>query len=350
MTSPLIPPPAGVGARVVAVTGASGYIGERIVERLVAEPSIERVIGIDVRRSPIEHAKLTSVVRDVTAPLDTLFKRARVDTVLHLAFVLRQLRDRDESRRMNVGGASNVLWACEAAGVTRVVLMSSSTVYGPHPDNDDLLIEDAPLRPPPEFNYANDKAIVEWFYRSYGEQRKNTQVSILRGCVVMGPMVDNFITQALNKPVLIAVGRADPKMQFVHEKDLTEILWRFIKEAHPGTFNVAGPGTISWSEVVKMAHKRLLRFSAPVAYGLTNLTWRLRLQNDAPGVGLDYIRWPWTVSTDRVEKELRFKFKHSSRDAIESYLGEPPELPVIPVPTPLAVRPVPGDTEDSSGP
>jgi len=81
---------------------------------------------------------------------------------------------------------------------------------------------------------------------------------------------------------------------------------------------------VAWSEVVKMAHKRLLRLPAPLAYGLTNLTWRLRLQNDAPGVGLDYIRWPWIVSTDRIEKELGFTFNHSSRAAVESYLGEPP--------------------------
>jgi UDP-glucose 4-epimerase len=337
---------AAAGTRVVAVTGASGYIGERIVERLVAEPSIARVIGIDIRPSPIEHPKLTSLIRDVTDPLDALFRRLHVDTVVHLAFVLRQLRDREESRRINVGGASNVLWACEAAGVSRIVLMSSSTVYGPHPDNEDLLLEDAPLRPPPEFNYANDKATVEWFYRNYGEQRRRTQVSILRGCVVMGPMVDNFITQALNKPALIAVGREDPEMQFVHEEDLTEILWRFVSEPHPGTFNVAGPGTISWSQVVRMAHKRLLRFSAPVAYGLTNITWRLRLQNDAPGVGLDYIRWSWTVNTGRLEQELGFKFKHSSYDAVESFLGPPPEQPFIAVAAPL----VPSGDKDPLAP
>jgi UDP-glucose 4-epimerase len=349
MTTPVSPSP-----RVVAVTGASGYIGERIVERLLAEPSIERVIGIDIRRSPIEHEKLTSIVRDVTDPLDTLFRRTRVDTVVHLAFVLRQLRDREASHRVNIGGASNVLWACEAAGVSRIILMSSSTVYGPHPDNEELLIEDAPLRPPPEFDYANDKVTVEWFYRNYGEQRRRTQVSILRGSIVMGPMVDNFITQALNKPMLIAVGRDDPEMQFVHEEDLTEILWRFVSESHPGTFNVAGPGTIAWSDVVKMAHKRLLRFSAPVAYGITNLTWRLRLQNDAPGVGLDYIRWPWTVNTARIEKELNFKFKHTSRDAVESYLGEPPPAPApVPDPTPAPApepTPAPEDAKDPLDP
>ena len=335
--------PGAAGARVVAVTGASGYIGARIVKRLVAEPSIARVIGIDIKPSHIEHLKLTSLIHDVTEPLGTLFKRAHVDTVVHLAFVLRQLRNREESRRINVGGASSVLGACEVAGVSRIVLMSSATVYGPHSGNTRPLLEDAPLRPPSKFNYASDKSTVERLYRNYGEQRLSTQVSILRGCVVMGPMVDNFITQALKKPALVAVGRDDPEMQFVHEEDLTEILWRFVSEPHPGTFNVAGSGSIPWSQVVKMARKRLLRFSAPVAYGLTNLTWRLRLQNDAPGAGLDYIRWPWVVSTARLENELEFKFKYSSYDALESYLGPQPAMPPIVVAAPLA----PNDGKDS---
>jgi len=244
------------------VTGASGYIGERLVERLLAEPAIERVVGIDIRPSPLENEKLVSVQQDIGAPLDALFRRNRVEAVVHLAFVLRQLRDREESRRINVGGASNVLWACEATGVRRILLMSSSTVYGAHPDNDEMLTEDAPLRPPAGFNYAEDKARAEWFYRNYAAHRRQSQVSVLRGCVVMGPMVDNFITQALNKPFLLGVGQDDPEMQFVHEEDLTQILWRFVSESHPGVFNVAGPGTVAWSSVVQMGKKRLLRFSA----------------------------------------------------------------------------------------
>ena len=302
------------------MTGASGYIGQRIVQRLIDEPSVQRIVGIDVRPSPLVHEKLTSVERSVNDSLDTLFKEHGVEAVVHLAFVLRQLRDRETAARVNVGGASNVLWACEAANVRRIVLLSSSTVYGPHPDNDGMLSEDAPLRPPAGFTYAVDKTRVEWLYRNYAAERPRAQVSVLRGCVVMGPFVDNFITQALDKPVLIAVGRDDPPMQFLHEEDLVDLLWRFVSERHPGTFNVAGPGTITWSEVVKLARKRLLRFSAPMAYGLTNLTWKLRLQDDSPGVGLDFIRWPWTVSTARIEKELGYAFKHTSRQAIEAYL------------------------------
>ena len=307
--------------KVIAVTGAAGYIGQRIIHRMIHEPAIDRVVGIDVRPSQFIHAKLTFVQQSVNDNLDTLFKDYGVEAVVHLAFILRQLRDREQSSKVNIGGASNVLWACEAANVRRIVLMSSSTVYGPHEDNDEMLTEDAPLRPPEHFNYAVDKTKVEWLYRNYATQRPQKQVSILRGCVVMGPSVDNFITQALNKPMLIAVGRDDPPMQFLHEEDLVDLLWRFVSEPHPGTYNVGGPGAVRWSEVCKMAHKRLLRFSSAIAYGITNLTWKLHLQDDSPGVGLDFIRWPWTVSTERVERELGFTFKHTSHEAIEAYIS-----------------------------
>ncbi len=324
--------------RVVAVTGSSGYIGERLVERLLANDEVQRVIGIDIKPSPLEHPKLTFLQQDITEPLDTTFRRAGVGAVVHLAFVLRQLRSKEESLRINVAGASNVLWACEASGVRRIVMLSSSTVYGPHPDNAEELTEEAPVNPPRAFNYAVEKSTVETFFRRYLEQRDGLELSVLRSCVVMGPNANNFITQALDKPMLIAVGDADPPMQFVHEEDIVEVLWRFVSQPHSGIFNVAGPGTVRWSELVKMARKRLLRFSPLVAYGLTNLAWKLRLQNDAPGVGLDFVRWPWTVSTEKLRNELGYEFKYTSRQALESRLGAPRPPETIP-PQPEAEGP-----------
>ena len=313
--------------RVIAVTGASGYIGERIVDRLLREDGVAKVVGIDIRPSPLENPKLVTVHQDITKPLAHVFTQHRVEGVVHLAFVLRQLRDREQSRRINVGGASNVLWASEASGVRRIVLLSSATVYGAHADNQALLDEDTPLRPPPAFNYANDKVQVEWFYRAYAEGRPHVELTTLRGCVVMGPNVDNFITSALDKPALIGVGRNDPGMQFVHEEDLVEILWRCISEPHPGTFNIAAPGAVSWSEVVRMSGKRLFRLPALMAYGITDLTWKLHVQDDSPGVGLDWIRWPWQVSTARLEREFGYTFKHSSLGAVQSALSRPDPKP-----------------------
>jgi hypothetical protein len=91
-----------------------------------------------------------------------------------------------------------------------------------------------------------------------------------------------------------------------------------------------------------MGKKRLLRLSARTAYALTNLSWRLHVQNDAPGVGLDYVRWRWTVSTDRLQKELGYTFKHSSLAAVQSYLGPAPR---VQAPPPSAQPPTEPDPE-----
>ena len=305
--------------RAVGVTGASGYIGTRLIRRLLETRDIERVTGVDIRPSTIEHQRYTHVRQDVTAPLEEAF--AGAEAVVHLAFVLRQLRNRAEGRRINVGGAESVLRACANAGVGRVVLMSSATVYGAHPDNPPALTEDASLRPPSGFAYAEDKAACEALFQAFAEERPETCVSILRGCVVMGPSAANFITAALDKPVLIGVRGDNPEMQFVHEDDLAEVLLRFATEPHPGVYNVAGAGSVRWGEAVSLAGKRLVRLPAPLASGLAELAWRTRLQSDSPSAGLGFIRWPWTVSTEKLTAETGYAFQHSSREALEAYLN-----------------------------
>ena len=247
------------------VTGASGYIGTRLVRRLLETRDIERVTGVDVRAATVQHERYTHFQQDVSAPLDEAF--AGAEAVVHLAFVLRQLRDRAEGRRTNIGGAENVLRACASAAVGRVVLMSSATVYGPRPDNPPELKEDAPLLPPKGFAYAEDKATCEALFRAFAEEHPETCVSILRGCVVMGPSAANFITSALDKPLLIGIRGDDPAMQFVHEDDLAEVLVRFATEPHPGVYNVAGHRSVRWGEVASIAGKRLIRLPAPLAYG-----------------------------------------------------------------------------------
>ena len=50
------------------------------------------------------------------------------------------------------------------------------------------------------------------------------------------------------------------------------------------------------------------------------LAWWLRVQKDSPGIGLDWVRYPWLVSTARLEGELGYRSKHTSEQALRSYL------------------------------
>jgi len=69
-----------------------------------------------------------------------------------------------------------------------------------------------------------------------------------------------------------------------------------------------------------MARRRMIWLPAALAYLLTQLTWRLHIQSDSPAVGLDWIRHPWVVSTEKLEKELSYRFQHTAEEALRSFL------------------------------
>ncbi len=144
--------------------------------------------------------------------------------------------------------------------------------------------------------------------------------TVLRVCPVMGPNADNFISMAFSKPVLVSVRGYDPPMQLVHEDDLTDVMATCLTARPSGVYHVAGRGPMRWSEMAAAHERRLIPVPAPLLYGLTELTWRLRLQSDSPASGLQFIRYPWTVSTEKIERELGVKFRHSSAEAWEAFV------------------------------
>ncbi len=311
----------------VAVTGASGYIGSLLISRLEREASIEFILALDAspatgRRSD----KVASVRQDVTEPFPDLFAEHRIETVVHLAYVLNPGRDGADARRVNVSGTERVVEACEVAAVRHILYLSSTSVYGAHPDNSDFLTEDAPIRPVPGFQYSEDKALAESLLRTSAGRLPATTVTVLRGCPVMGPNADNFIAKAFRKPFLPSVGGADPPMQFVHEDDLIDALFRCIERTPPGTYNIAGDGTVRWSEMASMMDTPLIRLPTFVLYPLTSIGWRLGLQTDSPAAGLDFIRHRWTASAEKLKNALELEFRHSSREAWESFVRGRPRV------------------------
>lgn len=313
-------------ASVVAVTGASGYVGRGLVAALETLPWVKRVVATDARPLSATGKKTTFHQQDINAPLEPLLAKHRVEALVHLAFALAPSHNRESVRRVNVGGAANVLNACASAGIKHLVYFSSTTVYGAHADNPVPLAEDCPPRPVKGFQYGEDKVESEKLFLRFAQEHPDTCVTILRGCVVMGPSARNFITQALFKPMLVGVRGSNPPMQFLHEDDLARLFVLLLQRPTPGVFNVAGNGIIQWSDVVKLAGRKLIMLPAGVIYPLTQFTWVLRLQRDSPACGLDFIRYPWVAGTERLRQTTGFQFQHTSREALESFLkakGQP---------------------------
>ena len=256
---------------------------------------------------------------DVTESHQDIFSNHRIDTVIHLAYILNPARRKKHSRRVNVDGNDNVLRASRVAGVKHIVYLSSTSVYGAHADNPTLLTETDQVRPMEGFQYSQDKVAAESHLLEFAVRNPESIVTILRTCPVMGPSANNFIANAFKRPILPAIGSADPPMQFLHEDDLVLTLARCLKLRPRGVYNLAGDGTIRWSEMVSMMECPLIRLPAPAWYFLTSAAWNLRIQSDSPACGLDFIRYRWTASAEKLKAELGIEFRHTSRSAWESY-------------------------------
>ena len=308
--------------RRVAVTGAAGYVATKLIRRLEGVESIERVLAIDLRPPGRPYGpKVAFERRDVTTPMADLLSDHDIQAVIHLAFVLRPVHDRKAVRRVNVGGMASVLEACDGAGVGRFVYLSSTTVYGAHPDNPPLLTEESPIRPVEGFQYGEDKAEAEALLARFAQAHPTLSVAVLRTCPILGPTADNFIARALSKPSLIGVRGYDPPMQFLHEDDLAEALVACLLGSASGVYNLAGEGTITLGEMTEVSGQRLVRLPAPLAYRLVGTTWRLRLQRESPACGLDFVRYPWTVAADKIARELGVRPRRSSREAWEEFVA-----------------------------
>lgn len=282
----------------IAVTGCSGYIGTRLVERLAEDDSVERILGFDVRPPRQRHAKLVFDQVDVRSP--ALEARLRgVDCLVHLAFVMDPIRDEAEMRDVNVNGSQNVFKSAGRAGVPRVVYTSSATVYGAHPDNEVPLTEESPLRANLDFSYAAHKLEVEYVLREFRDEFPETHVVMLRPAIVGGRHADNAWSHFLEQPLVLGVAGYSPPVQLVHEEDVARALQWATSAEVDGAFNLAAEGRLEADEALDLAGRRLRSLPEPLAFAVADRAWRLGL-SEVPAGYLHYAMHPWVVSTGKL--------------------------------------------------
>jgi len=166
----------------VLITGATGFIGGRLAERL----AFERHADLSILMRDWRHAVWVSrvparlVEGDVTRP-DSLFKAMDgCQVVFHCVGVG---GNAETCRRVNVEGTLNVLHAAEQAGVERVVYLSSIAVHGPNlPDNAD---ESAAFVRTGDA-YGDSKVGAEEAIASFARESR-LPVVVLRPTFVWGP-------------------------------------------------------------------------------------------------------------------------------------------------------------------
>jgi GDP-4-dehydro-6-deoxy-D-mannose reductase len=234
----------------VLVTGAGGFVGRRLLPRLAAAG--HEAVPLERRVDVVDAAALGEAVA-----------RAAPEGVVHLAaisFVPDSVRDPARAFRVNFLGTRNLLEAVRArAPRARVLVVSTSHVYGTAEPGAPPFCERAPLRPGSP--YARAKAAADLLARSYAE--RGLDVVRLRPFNHTGAgrpelFVESSLARQLaeiaagRRPPRLAVGNLDAVRDFLDVDDVIAAYLLLLDPARPaGLYNVASGVGRSVREVLE---------------------------------------------------------------------------------------------------
>ena len=268
----------------VAVTGAAGYLGGRLIRELCADDSVGKVLGFDVKVPEISDPKFVFDSIDVRDPAIEA-RLTGVDVLVHLAFIMEPIRDEVVMRDVNVNGSQNVFRAAGRAGVKKVVYTSSAVAYGAHPDNDVPLTEDSPLRANLDFSYAAHKLEVEYVVREIRDEYPDLSIVVFRPAIVFGPNVDNAWSHSMELPLLFSVQGYRCPLQFVHEEDVCRALHFGVTHGDlDGAYNLAPDDWLEHEELLALTGRRRVELPEPVAFSLVDRMWAMKMAEAPSGM------------------------------------------------------------------
>lgn len=297
----------------ILITGAGGYIGRQLSERLSKDYA---VIGVDIR--PTDDAN--HIQCDIRDPkLADILSEHQVSHVVHLASVLEASGDEQRDYDIDVNGTRNVVQCCLKAGVQHLTVTSSGAAYGYHPDNPSWIDESDPLRGNDEFAYARHKRLVEEYLAEQRRVHPELKQLILRPGTVLGRQTRNQITQLFEKKRLLAIRGSDSPFVFIWDEDLLRIVEKGIIESQVGVFNLAGDGALRIDEVAKRLNKPLLRLPPALLKTALAVGHRLGLSRYRPEQ-INFLRYRPVLSNRRLKEEFGYQPQLSSAQVLELFI------------------------------
>ena len=308
--------------QVVLVTGVSRYLGGLLARRLTADPSVDRVVGVDVIPPPHDVGGVEFVRADIRNPMiSRVIESNGVDTVVHLNVIATPtfVGGRTPQKEINVIGTMQLLAACQKSRtVRRLVVKSSAAVYGSTPRDPAMFTEDMGAKRSPSGGFGKDSIEVEGYVRGFARRRPDTEILTLRFANIVGPRIRTSITDYFNLPVIPVPLGFDARMQFVHEDDAIDALALGTTGAATGIVNLAGDGVVTVLQAAALVGRPVLPLPLPAAGFVGGLARRVGLADFSPDQ-MSFLAFGRGLDTTRMRSVLGFSPRYTSRGAFEDF-------------------------------
>lgn len=268
----------------VGVTGAGGFLGSRLLDALIHR-------GVSVRAllhaaapasdpSPLPQP-VERVTADVSRPGEIAAALAGCDVVIHAAGVLRAHTPLEikYQREIHVDGTRNVLAACLAGGVSRLVHVSSTAAIGiasdPAVPADETFTFN---REGPGSEYAMSKYLAEQCV--LGAAAAGVEVVVVNPGFMFGPHRDAYRGDEVLRRVCAhrVVPCTRGGLSIVHVDDVAAAIVRAAESARPGTRYILSGENITFVEIAKVVRAQVgcRTFVVPVPDLVWDTTMHMR--------------------------------------------------------------------------
>lgn len=304
----------------VAVTGGTGFIGRRLVERLVTLGEDVRVLVRPGRTDAFLQAMpVTCVEGDLMEPPSLRMLMTGCEWLFHLAALV-QLWTQDPERfwRVNVKGVRNILEVASEVGVKRVVYTSSIRALGP--TNGEIVDERYECAVKySQSMYDRTKQMGEELVRAH--VKRGGRAVIVNPTAVFGPsgrggrVVSLLRRVAAGEPIFVP-GRGQARENYVYLDDVVDGHLLAMERGEPGERYILGAENLSFNQlldaIVALVGREPQRIHMPL-WTLRGMAWlqeqRFALIGKEPtlfSAWVDTFRHSWTYSSQKAQRDLGY--------------------------------------------
>ena len=308
-----------MAGRRILITGVSSWLGTEVARRLESDPDVEYVAGLDTRppRAPLERTDFMDA--DIRNPvIAKLIPQAEVDTIVHNR-IIRQAGgglSPQQAHDVNVIGSLQLLAACEKAKTVRtIIIRGSAGIYGSEPAAPQFFTEEMTRLYPLRTRFQRDVAEIENYFGTFARRHTQVTCTMLRYQPRIGPSAETQFSRYLSLAAVPTCFGFDPRLQLIDERDAVDALIATIRRPVHGAVNVANPGTIGLTRMIRLAGKVSVPVPHPLFGTASGVGKRLGLFSFSPDFRR-LLQHGRAVDIARLVDEVGFSPRHSTVEAV----------------------------------
>lgn len=319
----------------VIITGATGFMGRNLAERLsedghqILATGRSLAVGNELRKRGIDFKPA-----DIMNAEDLVEAFSPVDCVVHCAGKSGDWGRYEDYYKVNVVGTQNVLNACIHHGIKKLIFISSPSLYY-NGENRLNVREDEPLPPRQASDYAKTKLIAERLLLD--PRQNNCKVIILRPRAVFGPYDNTFVPRILRmseKKAFPLINNGQALVDITYIENLIDAVRNCLaaqKTSWNQAYNVSNGNPITirdwFAKILDIFERPFKPKNIPVPLAeivatLMELSSRLPFGPKQPSMtrfSVGYMAKSMTLSLEKSKQQLGFSPRFGNQESFQSY-------------------------------